>query len=94
MSTQKLNAHHCKEHLRKFFFSRTRKKYGPSFFGENVNGIIYHDMLVLWIMSRLLQDKPDVFGRDGAPPHIHNEMTMFLNRQLSERWIGRWGSTY
>jgi len=63
------------------------KTYGPFFFGEKtVNGIIYHDMLESWLMSQLLQDKPNVvFQCDGAPPHIHNEVTTFLNRQLPEQ---------
>jgi hypothetical protein len=26
---------------------------------------------------------------DGASPHIHNEMTTFLTRQLHERWLSR-----
>jgi hypothetical protein len=44
-------------------------------------------------MPQLLQDKPNVFQHDGAPPRIRNEVTAFLNRQLPERWIGRRGST-
>jgi len=51
-------------------------------------------MLELWLMPQLLQDKPNVvFQHDGAPPHIHNEVTTFLNRHWPERWIGRGGST-
>jgi hypothetical protein len=46
-------------------------------------------MLELWLMPQLLA----VFQHDGAPPHIHNEVTTFLNRQLPERWIGWGGST-
>jgi len=26
---------------------------------------------------------------DGASPHIHNEMTTFLTRQLHERWLNQ-----
>jgi hypothetical protein len=44
-------------------------------------------------MPQLLQDKPDVFQHDGVPPHIHNEVTTFLNRQLPKRWIG-WGDVH
>jgi hypothetical protein len=45
-------------------------------------------------MSQLSQDKPNVvFQHDGAPPHIQNEVTTFLNKQLPELWIGRGGST-
>jgi hypothetical protein len=61
-----------------------------SFLGKKtVNRIIYRDMLELWLMPQLLEDKPNVFQHDGAPPpHIHSEVTTFLNRQLPERWIG------
>jgi len=41
-------------------------------------------------MPQLLQDKPGVvFQHDRVPPHIHNEVTTFLNRQLPEQWIGQ-----
>jgi len=94
IATQKLNAYHCKEQL-KTSFSCMYKKYWPFFFGEGtVNRIIYRDMFELWLMSQLLQDKPNVvLQHDEAPPHIHNEVTTFLNRLLPERCIGRWGST-
>jgi hypothetical protein len=50
------------------------------------------DTLELWLMPQLLQDKPSVFFQyDGAPPRIHNEVAIFLNRQLSEWCIGRGG---
>jgi hypothetical protein len=63
-----------------------------SSFGEKtLNGIIYHEMVALWVMPQLLQDKPNVFQHDGAPLDIHNEVTTFLNRQLAEGWIGRGG---
>jgi hypothetical protein len=69
--------------------------YGPFFFGEKtVNGIIYHNMLELWLMPQLLEDKPNVvFQHDRAPLHIHNEVITFLNRQLPQQWIGQEGST-
>jgi hypothetical protein len=45
-------------------------------------------MLELWLMPQLLQDKTVVgFQRDGVPPHIHNEVTAFLYRQLLQLWI-------
>jgi hypothetical protein len=71
------------------------KVYGPFFFGKKtVNIIIYCDMLELWLMPQLLEDKPNaVFQHDGEPPHIHSEVTTFLNRQLPERWIDRGEST-
>jgi hypothetical protein len=56
------------------------KVYRPFFFEEKaVNGIIYRDMLELWLIPQLLEDKPNVFQHDGAPPRIHNEVTIFLN---------------
>jgi hypothetical protein len=92
---QKLYARHCKEQLKVFFFfffCMHDKMYEPFFFGKNtVNGIIYRDILELWLMPQLLQDKPNVFKHGGAPPHIHNEVTTFLNRRLTQRWIGRGG---
>jgi hypothetical protein len=61
---------------------------------KTVNGIIYRDMLELWLIPQLLQDKPNVvFQLDGVPPHHHNEVKIFLYRQLPERWSGRGGST-
>jgi hypothetical protein len=71
------------------------KVYGTFFFGEKtVDGIIYRDMLELWLMPQLLEDKSNVvFEHDGALPHVHNEVTTSLNRQLPERWIGQGGST-
>jgi hypothetical protein len=70
------------------------KKYGPFFFREEkVNGIIYRDMLELWLMPQLLQNKPNVFQHNKAPPHIHNEVASFSNRQLPGRWISQVGST-
>jgi hypothetical protein len=61
---------------------------------KTLNGIIYCDMLELWLMPQLLQDKPHVFQHDRAPTHSHYEMTTFLNRQLPKRWIGRRGPTF
>jgi len=44
------------------------------------------------MLLQLSQDKPNVvFQHDGAPPHIHTEVTTFLNGQLPERWIGLGG---
>jgi hypothetical protein len=31
------------------------------------------------------------FQHDWMPPHIHNEVTTFLNRQLPQQWICWWG---
>jgi hypothetical protein len=48
--------------------------------------LIYCDMLDLWLMPQLLQNKPNVFQHDRVQPHIHSEVTTFLNRQLPELW--------
>jgi hypothetical protein len=57
--------------------------------------LTFCDMLELWLMSYLLQDKPNVvFHHDGALPHIYNEVTAFLNRQLSEPWLSQEGFTF
>jgi hypothetical protein len=46
-------------------------------------------MLELWLMLQLLQEKQNVVLQyDGTPPHIHNEATTLLNRQLPEGWFG------
>jgi hypothetical protein len=68
------------------------KVYRLFFFGKKTFiGIISHDMLELWLMPQLLLDKPNVvLQHDGAPPHIHDEVT-FLNRQLPEQWISQGG---
>jgi hypothetical protein len=36
--------------------------------------------------------KPNVvFQHEEAPPHIHNKVTTFLNRQLPEQWFDHRG---
>lgn len=42
-------------------------------------------------MRQLFKGKPNTFQHGTAPPHIHNGMTMFVNRQLPERRFGRVG---
>jgi hypothetical protein len=46
-----------------------------------------------FLMSILEEEGPDdmLFQRDGAPPHIHQEVTDYLNRKFREKWIGRGG---
>jgi hypothetical protein len=57
--------------------------------------LISRDMIRSWLMPQLFQDKPsDLFQHNGAPSHIHSEVTTFWNRQLPERRIGRERSTY
>jgi hypothetical protein len=84
---------HCKGQVKKFFMHAQCLR-NFLLWGKTVNGIIHRDMLQLWLMPQLLQDKPNVFQRDGASPHIHNEVIIFLNYQLSERWNGRGGGHF
>jgi len=59
-----------------------------------VNTIIYCDMLQFWLISQWHEDKPVVvFQHDGVPPHIQNEATTFLNKQLPEWWLRQWESS-
>jgi hypothetical protein len=41
----------------------------------------------------LEEEGPDdtLFQQDGAPPYFHKEVTNFLNRKFTEKWIGRVG---
>lgn len=65
--------------------------YGPFFFMEKtVTGIVYLDMLQLWLMPQLQEDYSSfIFQQDGAPPHYLNHVRHFLNNELPHRWIGR-----
>lgn len=63
--------------------------YGPFFFTETtVTGMIYLDMLQLWLMPQLLNND-FIFQQDGCPAHYHNEVRQYLNTELPRRWIGR-----
>jgi hypothetical protein len=46
-----------------------------------------------FLMHILEEECPDdmLFQQDGAPPHLHKEVTEFLNRKFPEKWIGRGG---
>jgi hypothetical protein len=57
-----------------------------------VTGIVFLDMEE-FLMPILEQEGPDdvLFQQDGAPLHFHKEVTDFLNRKFSEKWIGRGG---
>ena len=47
-------------------------------------------MLTLWLLSRVLEDKPDfILQQDGAPAHFHCHVRGYPNQQLPQRWIGR-----
>jgi hypothetical protein len=52
---------------------------------------MYLDMLEEHLMPILGAESPDdmPLKQDGAPSHIHKEMTAFLNVRLPEKWIVR-----
>jgi hypothetical protein len=53
-----------------------------SFFWEKENRIINHcDMIELWLMAQLLKTNQMLFNMT-VPPHIENEVTVFLIGQL------------
>ena len=57
------------------------KVYGPFFFAEpTVTGISYLGMLENYLMPQLQQDmdRDFIFQQDGAPPHVHREVTSCL----------------
>jgi hypothetical protein len=51
--------------------------------GKSVNGIIYREMLEFWLKSQLPENKPDAFQHGRVPPHIHNDLTRFLNQKIA-----------
>ena len=66
------------------------KEYGHFFYGmgkggriKPVNGIVYRDILELWLTSQLPENRPDVYQHGRAPPHIHNDVTAFLNQTIA-----------
>lgn len=69
------------------------KVYGPFFFMEpTVNGRRYLDMLQNWLMPQMDEDSDDyIFQQDGCPTHFHYDVRDYLNTNLSQRWIGRFG---
>ena len=53
---------------------------------KTVNRNIYYGMLELWWMPQLPKGTQNVvFQHDGVPTHIHNEVTTFLNKQLTSQ---------
>jgi hypothetical protein len=52
------------------------------------------DMLELWLLPQLLDNKPNaVLQQDRAPPHILHSVTTLLNTYLTGQRIGRTGPT-
>src|SRR5436190_23225551 len=76
-----------------FFCAISRQKvYGSFFFGEaTVTGTSYLDTQQLWLFPQLEENKPEnfYFQQDGAPPHWHNAVRIWLNVTVPDRWIGR-----
>ncbi|KAJ4452242.1 hypothetical protein ANN_03760 [Periplaneta americana] len=63
-----------------------RKLYGPFFFIEaTVTRHSYLDMLEQWLVPQLRQDLDDDFNfqQDGAPPHFHNVVRVYLNTEMT-----------
>jgi hypothetical protein len=68
---------------------------GPFFFDSTLTGATYLNLLQEAIMPGLR----DLFGndvrfylqQDGAPPHYHRDVRAFLDKHLTNRWIGRRG---
>ncbi|XP_068083439.1 uncharacterized protein [Anabrus simplex] len=90
------NPHCYVEHVRNspkvnvFCVISNTKVYGPFFFHEQtVTGPTCLDMLAEWLLPQLSDDRDDcVLQQDGAPPHFHREVRVFLNQELPQRWMG------
>lgn len=69
---------------------------GPFVFPPRLNAAIYLEFLEN-TLPELLEDVPLAVRQrmwlqhDGAPPHFTNNICNYLNRQFSDRWIGRGG---
>ena len=49
-------------------------------------------MLENWLMPEVNEESDDyVFQQDGCPAHFHNDVRDYLNTNLPQRWIGRFG---
>lgn len=68
------------------------KVVGPFFFIENnINGVIYQDMLELFAIPQIQGIPGIIFQQDGAPPHWRLDVRQCLDRHFPQRWIGRGG---
>ena len=86
------NPHETMEHVRDspkvnvFYAISSSKVYGPFFFAEStVTGIIYLDMLQLWLMPQFQKDSEDLIFQQGAPPHFHFDVCAHHNANLPDR---------
>jgi hypothetical protein len=73
-----------------FFAVSSCKVYRPFFFAEpTVTSINYLDILQLWLMPQLQEDREHFISQqNGAPPHFHFDIRAHLNANLPDRWIG------
>ena len=73
----------------------SRRLIGPYFFEETVTRQTYLQMLEIIIprLNDLIENENEVyFQQGGALPHLHVNVRNFLDRTVSQRWIGRRGS--
>ena len=66
--------------------------YGPFFFrkeNKNINEIMCHDPLELWLMPQLSDGKRNVFQHNSVPPCNYTEITRISSR-LSDV-LAKWG---
>jgi hypothetical protein len=66
------------------------ENYGPFFFGETtVTGINYLEMLQLWLVPQLQEDKEDlIFEQDGTSPYCQFDFHALLSANPPRHWIG------
>ena len=64
-----------------FFAMSSTCIYGPLFFTENtITGVVYVDMLQLWLMLQSEEYEDDfVFQQDSTPPHFMYDVCEYLN---------------
>ena len=68
---------------------------GPFFFEGTVTGALYLDMLqtsIVPAIQELYGDESFYLQQDGAPPHYHRDVRMYLDETLRGQWIGRRGA--
>jgi hypothetical protein len=63
----------------------SQKVHGPFFFAEEtVTGMIYLDMLQLWLMPQLQNIPTFIFQQEGSPAHFHCEVHRYPNTVLPD----------
>ncbi len=68
------------------------EEYGFIFENENVTGSTNERMLCYFLFPKLLgYPKNMIFQQGGAPPLYSCEVLEYLNRKLSNLWMGRYG---